>query len=70
MALSPTLEAEGWSRITFDEWGELSLDDFGILPLGTSTARAPWHCSLKLADTVSLKLPDMTKINVHGGDAL
>lgn len=37
---------------------------------GRTPARVPWHCSLKLADTVSLKLPDMTKINVHGGDAL
>lgn len=37
---------------------------------GRTPARAPWHCSLKLADTVSLKLPDMTNINVHGGDAL
>ena len=43
MALTPELEAEGWSRIAFDEWGELSLDDFGILPLGTSPAFVPWH---------------------------
>ena len=43
MALTPTLEAEGWSRITFDEWGALSLDDFGELPLGTSPAFTPWH---------------------------
>jgi len=41
-------------------------------------AKVPWHCAIKvsdtvetkLADTVSLKLPDMAKINVHGGDAL
>lgn len=70
MALTPTLEAEGWSRITFDEWGALGLDDFGELPLGTSSARAPWHCALKLTDTVTIKLADMVKINVHGGDAL
>lgn len=43
MAISPELEAEGWSRITFDEWGELGLDDFGILPLGTSPSFVPFH---------------------------
>lgn len=43
MALSPTLEAEGWSRITFDEWGAISLDDFGELPLGMSPPQTPWH---------------------------
>lgn len=43
MALSPTLEAEGWSRITFDEWGAIGLDDFGELPLGTSPAFVPFH---------------------------
>ena len=43
MALSPELEAEGWSRITFDEWGALSLDDFGELPLGTSPGFTPFR---------------------------
>ena len=43
MALTPELEAEGWSRITFDEWGEISLDDFGELPLGTSPSFVPFH---------------------------
>lgn len=43
MAISPELEAEGWSRITFDEWGAIGLDDFGELPLETPPAFTPWH---------------------------
>lgn len=45
---------------------------------GRTPARAPWHCSLKVADTmtvkcadtVAIRLKDRIKINVHGGDAL
>lgn len=37
---------------------------------GRTPARVPWHCSLKLADTVTLKIPDMAIISVHGGNSL
>lgn len=49
-----------------------TLDDAEMADLidGRTPARVPWHCSLKLADTVTLKLPEMAQINVHGGNSL